>query len=182
MEKIYQPRDTFAFHRDFIDELRNLNPTDFGKAMLDIVNYALDGIDNNNENLTQILPRIRERINWYDECVENGKKGAVYGKLGGRPRNNPIEIENSMQNPINESTADLIKKLAHGYTVPQTMQMGNRMVKVKHIPPNISAIKMLRELETKDDYGPDSLVWKTNEELAAYMRELANEFEDEMCN
>ena len=109
--------------------------------------------------LEKILPKIDEKNKHYDRCVENGKLGAKYGHLGGRPRKNSAPknpLGNPLGNPLacdenfsaetlQEQLDSAILNMALGYTIPlQTKD--KQLTRVKHIPPNA---KLLRELATK---------------------------------
>ena len=161
MKNSIQPREKFTLAPDFISEIHDLEPEAFKNAVLD-------------------------RIKRYDQCVENGKKGADFGHLGGRPRKIDT-INNDYQNPLKtpltedfcENPADALKKLALGYTIPQTMQVGNRMVKVKHVPPNLRALEKYRELTENNAYA-DKLMFMTDKELLEETRNIVKELEEDM--
>ena len=111
-------RNSFAFYRSFMDAIEEIpDQIQKAKAYKVIVEYGLNGIepDANQDIIIKVLfkqakPQIDTNNRRYDACVENGKKGAEFGKLGGRPRkeNNPKQNpnDNPKQNPLNVNVND----------------------------------------------------------------------------
>ena len=87
-------RDVFSFFWSFKDAIMGLENEKEKLAIYEaLTDYAFLGIE--PTDLTPICkiiwklikPNIDSSIRRYDACVNNGKKGAEYGSLGGRPKN-----------------------------------------------------------------------------------------------
>ena len=87
-------RDVFSFFWSFKDAIMGLEDEKEKLAIYEaLTDYAFLGIE--PTDLTPICkiiwklvkPNIDSSIKRYDACVNNGKKGAEYGSLGGRPKN-----------------------------------------------------------------------------------------------
>lgn len=81
-------RDSFVFYRSYAAQLRKLNPEQFKKVMEAIFDYALDGIEVEDDNSVEsiIFGLIKPQLEANNKRYENGCKGAEYGRLGGRPK------------------------------------------------------------------------------------------------
>ena len=85
---------SFVMYDSFLEAMKHLNDAEFRECVMKIRDYALDGIDKESESpyvniiLTMAKPNLEAASRRYDACVENGKKGAEYGKLGGAPKGN----------------------------------------------------------------------------------------------
>ena len=86
-------RDAFSFFWSFKDAIMGLEDEKEKLAIYEaLTDYAFLGIE--PTDLTPICkiiwklvkPNIDSSIKRYDACVNNGKKGAEYGSLGGRPK------------------------------------------------------------------------------------------------
>ena len=97
-------RDSFVFYRSFEECIAELDPgvqVDCYKA---IVRYALDGIEPDADGVVMAMFKaIKPQIDANNKRFLDGKKGAEYGKLGGRPKKdkNPIGVID--KNPIGVS-------------------------------------------------------------------------------
>lgn len=98
-------RESMVFYRSFYDALKDLNSEQQGKLTMAILAYALDDVEPELDGIiktcfTLIKPQLDANI----KRAENGKKGAEYGKLGGRPRKNPIGVNDETPNVnVNEN-------------------------------------------------------------------------------
>lgn len=78
----------------FLEAMKHLDDSGFRECVLKIRDYALEGIeeesDSPNINIIMVMakPVIDAAERRYVSCVENGKKGAEFGKLGGAPKGN----------------------------------------------------------------------------------------------
>ena len=85
---------SFVFYDSFLEAMKHLNDAEFRECMLKISDYALDGVDEESSSpmvnviMELVKPNLDAANKRYDACVENGKKGAEYGKLGGAPKGN----------------------------------------------------------------------------------------------
>ncbi len=90
-------RESFIFYASFLEGIEALNSAEEKwEAVKAIFDYGLKGIDKPPEGYAKI-PYImaKPQINANNQRYENGKKGAEYGKLGGRPRK-----DGELKNPI----------------------------------------------------------------------------------
>ena len=78
----------------FLEAMKHLNDTEFRECVLKIRDYALEGIDEESSSpMVNVImelakPNLDSARRRYMASVENGKKGAEYGKLGGAPKGN----------------------------------------------------------------------------------------------
>lgn len=85
------PRESMVFYRSFIDALEELPAEEFKEVMLALTKYAMDDVMPELKGVAKMaFTLIKPQIDANNKRAENGKKGAEYGKLGGRPRKNPI--------------------------------------------------------------------------------------------
>ena len=82
--------DSMVFYKSFYESLNGL-PDDVRLKMLDaIIGYALNGTEPHLEGFAEnLFALIRPQLDANAKRRENGKKGAEYGKLGGRPKKTP---------------------------------------------------------------------------------------------
>jgi hypothetical protein len=104
--------DSFVFYKSYRDIINEL-PKDEQLGMLRaVLDYGLDGKEPKNFEgyLKAIFLSMKTNIDFsnarYRACVENGKKGATFGKLGGRPnvhKGNPQKpLKVNPQKPLKE--------------------------------------------------------------------------------
>ena len=92
-------RDSFIFYRSFAKGIGELDEELRGICYDAIIQYALDGIEPELSGVPKaIFELVRPQIDANNLRYENGKKGAEFGKLGGRPKKNPIGV--ITENPI----------------------------------------------------------------------------------
>lgn len=78
----------------FLEAMKHLNDAEFRECVLKIRDYALEGVDEEsispmvNVIMAMAKPNIDSARRRYMASVENGKKGAEFGKLGGAPKGN----------------------------------------------------------------------------------------------
>lgn len=95
-------RNSFIFYRSFAKGIGELDEKTRGICYEAIINYALDGTEPELSGIPKaIFELIRPQIDANNIRYENGCKGAEYGKLGGRPKKNPIGVID--KNPIGVS-------------------------------------------------------------------------------
>ena len=94
---------SFVFYDSFLSAMKHLNDAEFRECVLKIRDYALDGVDEESSspmvNVIMALakPNLDSARRRYMASVENGKKGAEYGKLGGAPKGNQNARKNNPQ-------------------------------------------------------------------------------------
>ena len=85
---------SFVFYDSFLEAMKHLNDAEFRECVLKIRDYALDGVDEESSSpmvnviMAMAKPNLDSARRRYMASVENGKKGAEYGKLGGAPKGN----------------------------------------------------------------------------------------------
>ena len=94
---------SFVFYDSFLEAMKHLNDTEFRECVMRIRDYALDGTDEESDSpmvnviMTLVKPNLEAAKRRYEISVENGKKGAEYGKLGGAPKGNQNARKNNPQ-------------------------------------------------------------------------------------
>lgn len=85
---------SFVMYDSFLEAMKHLNDKYFRECTMRIRDYALEGIEEESESpfvniiLEMAKPNLEAARRRYEACVENGKKGAEYGKEGGAPKGN----------------------------------------------------------------------------------------------
>ena len=94
---------SFVFYDSFLEAMKHLNDAEFRECVLKIRDYALEGNEEESEspmvNVIMALakPNLDSARQRYMASVENGKKGAEFGKLGGAPKGNQNARKNNPQ-------------------------------------------------------------------------------------
>ncbi len=87
-------KNSFVFYDSFLSAMKHLNDAEFRECVLKIRDYALEGVDEESSSpmvnviMAMAKPNLDSAKRRYMASVENGKKGAEYGKLGGAPKGN----------------------------------------------------------------------------------------------
>ena len=85
---------SFVFYDSFLEAMKHLSDAEFRECVLKIRDYALEGVDEESSSsmvnviMAMAKPNLDSARRRYLASVENGKKGAEYGKLGGAPKGN----------------------------------------------------------------------------------------------
>ena len=85
---------SFVMYDSFFEAMKHLNDAEFRECILRIRDYALEDIDEESQSpyvniiLAMAKPNIDSARRRYMASVENGKKGAEFGTLGGAPKGN----------------------------------------------------------------------------------------------
>ena len=112
-------KNSFVFYDSFLEAMKHLNDAEFRECVLRIRDYALEGIDEESQSpyvniiLAMAKPNLDSAKRRYMASVENGKKGAEYGKLGGAPKGNqnarkkqpqkqPLDVDANEDVDVNE--------------------------------------------------------------------------------
>ncbi len=94
MSKNEDKKKSFVMYDSFLEAMKHLNDSEFRECVMKIKDYALEGIDEESQSpyvniiLALAKPNLDSARRRYMASVENGKKGAEYGKLGGAPKGN----------------------------------------------------------------------------------------------
>ena len=111
---------SFVMYDSFMSAMKHLSDAEFRECMLKISDYARDGVDEESSSpmvnviMELVKPNLDAANKRYDACVENGKKGAEYGKLGGAPKGNqnarkkqplkqPLDVEENVYVKVDEN-------------------------------------------------------------------------------
>ena len=85
---------SFVMYDSFLEAMKHLNDSEFRECVMRIRDYALVGIDEESQSpyvniiLAMAKPNLDSARRRYMASVENGKKGAEFGELGGAPKGN----------------------------------------------------------------------------------------------
>ena len=94
---------SFVMYDSFLEAMKHLNDAEFRECVLRIRDYALERNEEESEspmvNVIMALakPNLDSARRRYMASVENGKKGAEFGKLGGAPKGNQNARKNNPQ-------------------------------------------------------------------------------------
>lgn len=120
-------RESFIFYRSFYESIRELPPELQVEVIHAISEFALYGNQVEMSPVCKALftafcPSIQTAKNRYDACVENGKKGAGYGSLGGRPKT-PKKTPKDSETETPDKTPEITgyKPLTDTVTVTDTV-------------------------------------------------------------
>lgn len=114
---------SFVMYDSFLEAMKHLNDAEFRECAMRIRDYALEGVDEEsispmvNVIMTMAKPNLYSARRRYMASVENGKKGAEFGKLGGAPKGNqnarkkqpqkqPLDVDANEDVDVNEDEND----------------------------------------------------------------------------
>ena len=99
---------SFVMYDSFLEAAKHLNDAEFRECVMKIRDYALEGIDEESESpmvnviMAMAKPNLDSARKRYIASVENGKKGAEFGKLGGAPKGNQNARKNNPQSTLKQ--------------------------------------------------------------------------------
>ena len=110
---------SFVMYDSFLEAMKHLNDSEFRECVMRIRDYALEGIDEESQSpyvniiLAMAKPNLDSARRRYMASVENGKKGAEFGELGGAPKGNknaskkqplkqPLDVDVDVDDNVNE--------------------------------------------------------------------------------
>ncbi|MBQ3255207.1 MAG: hypothetical protein IJA64_05710 [Rikenellaceae bacterium] len=116
-------KNSFVFYDSFLSAMKHLNDAEFRECVLKIRDYALEGVDEESSSpmvnviMAMAKPNLDSARRRYEVAVENGKKGAEFGKLGGAPKGNqnarkkqpqkqPLDVDANENIDVNEDEND----------------------------------------------------------------------------
>lgn len=80
-------RDSMVFYRSFMEATDSLEPIQYKNVFQMLLHYAMDGKQPEEEGIEySLFSLMKPQIDANNRKYENGKKGAEFGKLGGRPK------------------------------------------------------------------------------------------------
>ena len=101
-------KKSFVFYDSFLEAMKFLDDKEFRECVLKIRDYAIEGVDieskSPNVNIIMVMakPNLDAAKRRYVTSVENGKKGAEFGKLGGAPKGNQnARKKQPLKQPLN---------------------------------------------------------------------------------
>ena len=103
MSKNEGKKKSFVMYDSFLEAMKHLNDAEFRECVMKIRDYALEGIDKESASpyvniiIAMAKPNLDAAKRRYEVSVENGKKGAEFGKLGGAPKGNQNARKNNPQ-------------------------------------------------------------------------------------
>lgn len=103
MSKNEDKKKSFVMYDSFLEAMKHLNDAEFRECVMKIRDYALEGIDKESVSpyvniiIAMAKPNLDAAKRRYEVSVENGKKGAEFGKLGGAPKGNQNARKNNPQ-------------------------------------------------------------------------------------
>lgn len=79
--------DSFVMYRSFHESLKELSREQYGNVMFAINEYALNGTETELSGVERaVFMLMKPQIDANERRRENGRRGADYGKKGGRPK------------------------------------------------------------------------------------------------
>ena len=134
---------SFVMYDSFLEAMKHLNDAEFRECVLKIRDYALEGIDDESKypmvNVIMSLakPNLDSARRRYVASIENGKKGAEFGKLGGAPKGNqnarkkqplkqPLDVDDNVdvEEDVNENEeVDVNEDTPVGDIVPSSFSV-----------------------------------------------------------
>lgn len=103
-------RDSIVFYRSFYESLTKIQDSEIKLEVYEaITRYAFfDETPTFKNPVSDALwTLIKPQIDANNKRYEDGKKGAEYGKLGGRPRKNPIGVNNKNPSGVSKKTPNV---------------------------------------------------------------------------
>lgn len=117
-------RESMVFYRSFMEATDSLEPEQYKKVLHMLFHYAMDGEEPEEQGIEySLFALMKPQIDANNKRYENGKKGAEFGKLGGRPRKetpkkpmkNPMETPNvNVNDNVNSNVNVKETKHCHG--------------------------------------------------------------------
>ena len=98
-------RESFVFYRSFHEAISEIEDKALRMDCFNaIVKYGLYGIEPEDDNpmVQMVFKLVKPQLDANNKRYENGRKGAEFGKLGGRPRK--IPIGDNDKNPLGVSS------------------------------------------------------------------------------
>ena len=96
-------KKSFVMYDSFLSAMKHLNDAEFRECVLKIRDYALGGTEEESESpMVNVImelakPNLDSAKRRYMASVENGRRGAEFGKLGGAPKGNQNARKNNPQ-------------------------------------------------------------------------------------
>ena len=165
-------RDSVVFYRSFWEAIKEADPPDQLAAYNAIFDYALDGIEPNVTGAAAVaFIMAKPQIDANNRRYENGKKGAKYGKLGGRPRKeknpkktpkkpqeNPTETPNvNVNENVNVNVNDKERDTPSITNDNTVITNDNRVINKRFAPPSLEEVRAYC-MERKNNVDPEAFI------------------------
>lgn len=112
-------RESMVFYRSFMEATDSLEAEQYKKVIQMVLHYAMNGEVPEEKGIEySLFALMKPQIDANNKRYENGKKGAEYGKLGGRPKKETPKKtqDNSTKTPnVNENATVNVKEKHHIY-------------------------------------------------------------------
>lgn len=117
-----EEKRSFVMYDSFLEAMKHLNDAEFRECVLKIRDYALEG--NEEESASPMVnvimalakPNLDSAKRRYMASVENGKKGAEFGKLGGAPKGNQnARKKQPLKQPLDVDVDDNVNEDVNDY-------------------------------------------------------------------
>ena len=105
-------KESFVFYRSFYEALQNVPKNHRAEVYDAVFAYVFESREPSLTGVKRALwelirPQLDASLERYAAAVENGKKGAKYGKMGGRPKKNDEGKKNPLrgyaEKPLNDN-------------------------------------------------------------------------------
>jgi hypothetical protein len=147
-------RDSVIFYKSFHDAITRLPEEEQLAAYKAVFDYAFNGKESTDGLASAILLMAKPQIDANNKRYEDGKKGAEYGKLGGRPKKekpegvndeNPIGVSDKNPIGVSEKTPNVNVNVNENVNANENVnENGNANEKIKRgrfAPPSLDEIK-----------------------------------------
>ena len=93
-------RDSVVIYRNLFEALQGVSDKSYKRIMNAILKYSMDGEESELAGVERAVFQLaKTKIDANNKKYENGKLGAEYGKLGGRPKKDNKPQENPTETP-----------------------------------------------------------------------------------
>jgi len=92
-------KKAFIIYASALKAMEYLNDAEFRECVLKMADYSMNGVEESGSTamvdmvLRMAYPNLDASRKRHEAAIENGMKGAAYGKRGGRPRKNESKEE-----------------------------------------------------------------------------------------
>ena len=101
-------RESMVFYRSFMEATDSLEADQYKKVIQMVLHYAMNGEVPEEKGIEySLFALMKPQIDANNRRYENGKKGAEFGKLGGRPKKEtPKKPQENPKDPPNDNSND----------------------------------------------------------------------------
>lgn len=96
-------RDSVVIYRNLFEALQNVSDKSYKRIMNAILKYSMDGEELELNGVEKAVFQLaKTQVDANNKKYENGKKGAEFGSLGGRPKKPQENPTETPSNPLND--------------------------------------------------------------------------------